>query len=111
MPRINRFTLKPQGGFAQRLHQSYGTEEGVWSFVELQVTIAAIFAGRASRPSRLKDRNFEIVAAAQDTGGEAAAGRWYDQAQATYTTLVETRHSVSSAYQFINVPMGVQIDE
>jgi hypothetical protein len=59
----------------------------------------------------LKDRNFEIVAAAQDTGGEVAAGEWYDKAKATYTTLIDARHAVSSAYQFINVPMGIWIDE
>jgi hypothetical protein len=59
----------------------------------------------------LKDSNFEIVAAAQDTGGEAAAGKWYDAAKATYTTLIDTKHSVSTAYQFINVPMGIWVDE
>jgi peroxiredoxin len=59
----------------------------------------------------LKARNFEIVAAAQDTGGEAAAGKWYDAAKATFTTLVDRQHAVSSVFQFINVPMGVWIDE
>jgi hypothetical protein len=59
----------------------------------------------------LKDRNFEIVAAAQDTGGEAAAGKWYDAAKATFTTLVDVKHAVSSAFQFINVPTGIWIDE
>ena len=59
----------------------------------------------------MKDRNFEIVAAAQDTGGEAAAGKWYDAAKATFTTLVDTKHTVSSAFHFVNVPMGVWIDE
>ena len=48
---------------------------------------------------------------AQDTGGEAAAGKWYDAAKATYTTLVDPAHAVSSAFQFINVPTGVWIDE
>jgi hypothetical protein len=52
-----------------------------------------------------------MVSAAQDTGGEAAAGKWYDAAKATYITLVDTKHAVSSAFQFINVPMGVWIDE
>lgn len=61
--------------------------------------------------SELHDKNFEIVAAAQDTGGEAAAGKWYDAAKATYTTLIDTKHSVSTAYQFINVPMGIWVDE
>jgi hypothetical protein len=59
----------------------------------------------------MKGNNFEIIAAAQDTGGEAAAGQWYDRAKATYTTLVDVKHAVSSAFQFINVPMGVWIDE
>ncbi len=59
----------------------------------------------------MKDQNFEIIAAAQDTGGEAAAGKWYDAAKATYTTLIDVDHEVSSAYQFINVPMGVWVDE
>src|SRR5262249_51704403 len=61
--------------------------------------------------TELHDQNFEIVAAAQDTGGEAAAGKWYDAAKATFTTLIDTQHAVSSAYQFINVPMGIWIDE
>ena len=51
------------------------------------------------------------MAAAQDTGGEAAAGQWYDKAKAAYTTLIDVQHAVSSAYQFINVPMGIWIDE
>ena len=51
------------------------------------------------------------MAAAQDTGGEAAAGKWYDAAKATYITLIDTKHSVSTAYQFINVPMGIWVDE
>lgn len=59
----------------------------------------------------MKDRNFEIIAAAQDTGGEAAAGQWYDKAKATFTSLVDVQHSISTAYQFINVPMGIWIDE
>jgi len=59
----------------------------------------------------LKDANFEIIAAAQDTGGEGAAGKWYDEAKATFTTLVDVQHTVSSVFQFVNVPTGVWIDE
>jgi hypothetical protein len=59
----------------------------------------------------LKNRNFEIIAAAQDTGGEAAAGKWYDAAKATYTTLIDSTHAVSSVFQFTNVPTGVWIEE
>jgi hypothetical protein len=36
---------------------------------------------------------------------------WYDAAKATFTALVDTKHTVSSAFQFINVPMGIWIDE
>jgi len=61
--------------------------------------------------SELHGNHFEIVAAAQDTGGEAAAGKWYDNAKATFTTLVDAQHAVSTAYQFINVPMGIWVDE
>ena len=59
----------------------------------------------------LKGNNFEIVAAAQDTGGEPAAGKWYDAAKATFTTLIDRQHAVSTAYNFINVPTGMWIDE
>jgi hypothetical protein len=52
-----------------------------------------------------------MIAAAQDTGGEAAAGKWYDRAKPTFITLIDAKHAVSSAYQFINVPMGIWIDE
>lgn len=59
----------------------------------------------------MKDRNFELIAAAQDTGGAAAADKFYDFAKATFTALIDTQHAVSSAFQFVNVPMGVWIDE
>jgi peroxiredoxin len=59
----------------------------------------------------LKDENFEIIAAAQDTGGEEAAGESYDKAKATYTTLLDPQHTVSSLYKMVNVPTGVWIDE
>ena len=44
-------------------------------------------------------------------GGDAAAGEWYDAAKATFTALVDTKHTVSTAFQLINVPTGVWIDE
>jgi len=59
----------------------------------------------------LKHLNLEIVAAAQDTGGDAAAGKWYDAAKATYTTLVDANHTVSSVFHIVNVPTGIWIDE
>lgn len=59
----------------------------------------------------LKAKNFELVAVAEDTEGEAACGKYYDQAKATYTALIDKQHVVSSLYKMVNVPMGVWIDE
>ncbi|MBX7168421.1 MAG: redoxin domain-containing protein [Pirellulales bacterium] len=59
----------------------------------------------------LKSQNFEIIAAAQDTGGEQACGKFYDSAKATFTTLIDVDHVVSTAFQMVNVPTGVWIDE
>jgi len=60
---------------------------------------------------KLGGENFEIISVAQDTGGEAAAGEFYDAADATYTTLIDVHHTVSSLYNMTNVPTGVWIDE
>ena len=68
-------------------------------------------AGWQKLYEELKDQNFEIVAAAQDSGGMSIAGPWYDKNKATFTTLVDPQHTVSSLYQMVNVPTGVWIDE
>lgn len=59
----------------------------------------------------LRGKGFEILAAAQDTGGEDAAGRFYDRAEASFTTVIDPDHTVSTAFQMVNVPTGVWIDE
>lgn len=59
----------------------------------------------------LKDKNFEIISAAQDTGGEEAAGRIFDAANVTYTPIIDVNHTISSLYNFVNVPSAVWIDE
>lgn len=59
----------------------------------------------------MKDQDFEIVAAAQDTGGAEAAAPFYERANATFTTLVDQEHLVSRLYNMVNVPTGVWIDE
>ena len=61
--------------------------------------------------SDLHDKNFEIVACAQDTAGMEVAKPWYDKAGVTFTALVDPHHTVSSLYQMVNVPTGVWIDE
>ena len=55
--------------------------------------------------------NLTIIAAAQDTGGEAVAGEWYDKAEASYVTLVDENHTISSLFNLVNVPSAVWIDE
>ena len=52
-----------------------------------------------------------LIAAAQDTEGEAVAREWYDRAEATYVTLVDEKHTVSSLFNLVNVPSAVWIDE
>ena len=59
----------------------------------------------------LKNENFEIVAVAQDTGGVEVVAPLYEEAGATYATLVDVDHTVSSLYNMVNVPTGVWIDE
>lgn len=59
----------------------------------------------------LKDKNFEIVAAAQDTGGPQVVFPWYEKAHVTFTALADPHHTVSSLYQIINVPSGIWVDE
>lgn len=59
----------------------------------------------------LKDKNFEIISAAQDTGGEAAAGPIFDAANVTYTAIIDVDHTISTLYNLVNVPSGVWIDE
>ena len=59
----------------------------------------------------LKGKNLEIISAAQDTGGEAAAGPIFDAAGVTYTAIIDTKHTISTLYNLVNVPSGVMIDE
>jgi hypothetical protein len=59
----------------------------------------------------LKDKDFEIISFAEDTGGEEAAGPWFDRGGATYTQVVDENHVISRLYNMVNVPTGVWIDE
>lgn len=59
----------------------------------------------------LKDRNFEIVSVAQDTGGIKDAGPWIDKANPEYTVLIDEQHLVTKLYGMVNVPTAVWIDE
>ncbi len=59
----------------------------------------------------LKDQNIEFILAAQDTGGKAAADKFYQDANVTYTAIIDVNHTISSLYNFVNVPSGAWIDE
>lgn len=59
----------------------------------------------------LNDPNFVLICVAEDTGGEAVAGPIFDAASPTYIQVVDENHVVSSAFNFVNVPSAVWIDE
>jgi len=59
----------------------------------------------------LKNENFEIISAAQDTGGKEAAGPIFDAADVSYTAIIDTNHTISTLFNLVNVPSGVWIDE
>jgi hypothetical protein len=52
-----------------------------------------------------------IIWAAEDTGGEAAAGPIFDAANPTYIQIVDENHLISSAFNFVNVPSAAWIYE
>lgn len=59
----------------------------------------------------LDDPNFVIISAAQDTGGEAVAGPIFDEAGAKYIQIVDENHTISSVFNFVNVPSAAWVDE
>ncbi len=59
----------------------------------------------------MKDKNFEIVSVAEDTGGAKDAGPWITAAKPEYTVLIDTQHLVTRLYDMVNVPTAVWIDE
>ena len=59
----------------------------------------------------INDPNFVIVCAAEDTGGEPAAGPIFDAANPTYIQVVDENHIISSTFNFVNVPSAAWIDE
>lgn len=55
--------------------------------------------------------NFVLICAAEDTGGEATAGPIFDAANPSYVQVVDEDHMISGAFNFVNVPSAVWIDE
>lgn len=61
--------------------------------------------------TELKDKNFEIISVAEDTGGVKDAKPWIDAAKPEYTVLIDTQHLVTRLYDMVNVPTAVWINE
>ena len=59
----------------------------------------------------LEERNFMIVAVAQETRGPEHARPWIEQAKPGYWCLIDTEHRVAELYGMVNVPQCVWIDE
>jgi hypothetical protein len=59
----------------------------------------------------LKDKNFEILSIAQDTGGVKDAGPWITAAKPEFTVLIDDQHVVTQLYHMVNVPTAVWINE
>lgn len=52
-----------------------------------------------------------IVSAAEDSQGEAAAGKWFDRAKPTFHCIVDETHEISRLFGWVNVPCAAWIDE
>jgi hypothetical protein len=59
----------------------------------------------------LKNKNFEIVSVAEDTGGAKDAGKWITAAKPEFTVLIDGAHLVTRLYDMVNVPTAVWINE
>ncbi len=59
----------------------------------------------------MKDKNFEIVSVAQDTGGVKNAAPWITAAKPEFTALIDAEHLVTRLYDMVNVPTAVWINE
>ena len=60
---------------------------------------------------QFRDKNFEIIAVAEDTGGSKDAGQWITAAKLTFPALIDQEHLVSKLYNMVNVPTAVWINE
>jgi hypothetical protein len=61
--------------------------------------------------TELKDRNFMVVAVAEESRGADHARPWIEQANSDYWQLIDTEHRLEDLYNLVNVPQAVWIDE
>jgi hypothetical protein len=99
LPRINQFTLKPQGacradmcipvpkglksgewfnltGFAQRLRQTYVQEAGVWSFGEIPSVRGDYYQSRIAPEFAVPDRKGKLVHLSDFRGKKVLVITW-----------------------------------
>jgi hypothetical protein len=99
LPRINQFTVKPQGacradmcipipkalksgewfnltGFAQKLHQNYVAEEGVWSFSEIPMIRGDYYQSRIAPEFAVPDRKGRLVHLSDFRGKKVLVVTW-----------------------------------
>jgi hypothetical protein len=61
--------------------------------------------------AELKDKNFMVVAVAEESRGANHAKQWIDAAKSEYWQLIDTEHRLEDLYNLVNVPQAVWIDE
>jgi hypothetical protein len=61
--------------------------------------------------AELKDKNFMVVAVAEESRGANHARQWIDAAKSEYWQLIDTEHRLEDLYNLVNVPQAVWIDE
>jgi hypothetical protein len=61
--------------------------------------------------SELKDKNFMVVAVAEESRGADHARPWIEQAKSDYWQLIDAEHRLEDLYNLVNVPQAIWIDE
>jgi len=61
--------------------------------------------------SELKDKNFMVVAVAEESRGTDHARPWIEQAKSDYWQLIDAEHRLEDLYNLVNVPQAIWIDE
>ena len=61
--------------------------------------------------AELKDKDFMVVAVAEESRGADHARPWIEQAKSEYWQLIDTEHRLEDLYNLVNVPQAVWIDE
>ena len=61
--------------------------------------------------SELKDKNFMVVAVAEESRGTDHARPWIEQAKSDYWQLIDAEHRLEDLYNLVNVPQAIWINE